>query len=157
MQILYENEEVQICLPRSSAVLGHLQLIVKDCMVLSSCSEEKIARIFKAASIISSVLFETLQAGGTNMLITEGLEKKVVINILARRESDGLDLLWEPTQLSDSDMQDAFSAISEKAFFVGKTSMKKELSSQDNSHKEPEQQIVDVSDDERIKRLRRIA
>jgi len=55
-------------------------------------------------------LFELIGAHGTNIFLTEG-DSKLELNVVARKENDGLNMLWNPTELSSSDMDSVFNKL----------------------------------------------
>lgn len=117
---LYTNEFIEVRLPRKGAVQGHLIVVPRRTVgAFKQLSHEESLALFSTANTISKLLFEAFKSQGTNIVAYED-GKQLRIDILARREGDGLRLQWEPTELDESAMDDALQRIKDRAFFVGK-------------------------------------
>jgi hypothetical protein len=110
------------------------------------------------ASMAASVMFERLQAQGTNILISLDDEKGVRVDILARKQNDGVNLQWTPAQVEPAQMEsireslsDAFfSASSEEESLVAKPGPSTQLETSKTEKKEPSS-----DDDECTEHLRK--
>ena len=73
---------------------GHLEITFTDRARLGELSYERSARLFTAASLAATALFENIGCQGTNIIALD--EKELVIHVIPRDPEDGLGLLWEP-------------------------------------------------------------
>jgi hypothetical protein len=64
-----------------------------------------------------AILFQGLQAEGTNIIVDESGEK-LIVHIVARKSDDGLNYHWEPQQLDEGVMKEAEETIKDKAFYL---------------------------------------
>lgn len=111
MTELFTDEFVRIHLASPPASKGHLLVLPKkNVSSLLDLSEQECVELFYGASYAATALFELLGAQGTNMLITNDAAS-VAIQVIARYESDGLSLLWEPSQPSPAELDQTASAI----------------------------------------------
>ena len=93
-------------IPAKGAVDGHVHF------TLSSLEEEDVLAAAFCASVSASVLFEKLQAQGSNIIFNLG--EKGTIDVLARKENDGLSLQWQPKEVADNRMQQLQDRLQEK-------------------------------------------
>ena len=100
-------------IPEKGAVKGHIRFSTQ------SRDPSDIALIGFCANVSASLLFERLQAQGTNIIIT--VEKDTTrVDVLARAENDGLNLLWTPKPAERID--EIQERIRNKTFFFDKES-----------------------------------
>jgi|FLOH01.1.fsa_nt_gi diadenosine tetraphosphate (Ap4A) HIT family hydrolase len=112
-QILYEDEIGRAFFPENAAAKGHIIVEpIKKIDSIENISEAELEHLFYLANYTATVLFETLGAQGTNIITEE--ENGFKINIIARKQDDGLDFQWEPKQLSQGDLESVTSSISGK-------------------------------------------
>ncbi len=121
--MIIENPLFTQDVPEKGATRGHI------IFGLASRTPEDIALVGFCANITASLLFERLQAQGTNIIMDLGKDSSS-IHVLARSENDGLNLLWQPKPIDPSQLNDIQERIRNKTFFIGKESK--------SSPKEPE-------------------
>ncbi|MFH1771121.1 MAG: HIT family protein [archaeon] len=150
-RILYEDRMAVAVLPKKAVTKGHIIIFPKkETRVIDELSEDESEHLFYLASYTATVLFETLGAHGTNMITHEGEE--FYIEVIARNENDGLNLQWEPSQVSSEELEEATKSISSRMILEEKVEA-------DNPPKIPDQPEDKMSDDENnymIKQLTRI-
>ncbi len=113
---LYEDRLVTAELAPEAAAKGHILVRPRrEARHLSELSEEESAHLFTVASYAAAILFQGLQAEGTNILCTEE-EAQLTLHVIARRQGDGLDFQWEPGEVEEAAMADARERIREKAY-----------------------------------------
>lgn len=118
--IVYEDRIVQVDLVENAAAHGHLAIRAqKEVTMLEQLSEEESAHLFQVASYTAAILFQGLQAQGTNIILNES-DERLTVHVIARKEEDGLTFLWQPKQGDEASLNDAFEKIKDKAFYVGK-------------------------------------
>jgi diadenosine tetraphosphate (Ap4A) HIT family hydrolase len=115
---IYEDNLIEIAIPEQGACLGHLIITPKgEAKTVDDMPAEVMEHMSYGASYAATVLFETLGAQGTNIIMNED---PVRVEVLARKQDDGLDLLWTPKQLEQADMESAESKIKDNTFMIGK-------------------------------------
>lgn len=125
-RLLYEDQVARVFLVEDAAADGHVVIQPqRDVRTLAELTEEQSAHLFLVASYTAAILFQGLQAEGTNIISNEE-EERLTLHVLARRTDDGLDFSWQPRRLEPSEMADAQERIRDKAFIVGKGSAPKE-------------------------------
>lgn len=103
--ILYEDEKVLCLLPSTGIVAGEIQIVSKKNSFIELSPEEG-AYLFTIASAAASLLFEMLQAQGTNIIVKSGRtddnpDGTLRLHILPRKQGDHLtEMLWKPQQPS---------------------------------------------------------
>lgn len=99
--------------PDKGAARGHVRFTLK------SRAPEDVALVGFCANVTASLLFERMQAQGTN-IVMHFTKESGVIDVLARAENDGLDLLWNGKQADPAQLSDIQERIRNKTFFIGK-------------------------------------
>jgi hypothetical protein len=98
-------------IPQPGAAKGHVRFTTQ------STEAEDIALIGFCANLAASVLFERLHAQGTNLVFNLAKDEATV-DVLARYEDDGLNLLWTPK--AGGDLSSIQERIRNKTFFIGR-------------------------------------
>ncbi len=156
---IYEDDDVLAILDFNGANPGHSFVIPKQHIpILEQASPHIVTKLFSVANKISSAIFDTLKVEGTNIFVANGVPagQKVahtMINIIPRKQNDGINLEWQPKQLSEEEMSTIELKLKEEISSVGfgeapKTSKKEKA--------EPITQEVSGEDNYLIKQLRRI-
>lgn len=143
---MIENALFKQEIPEKGATKGHVHFAIK------SRSPEDIALVGFCANVAASLLFERMQAQGTNIIFTLS-QNDATSDVLARHENDGLNLQWTPKPADPSQLNDVQERIRNRTFFIGKK--QPEIKEQ----KEPIQQAPTITDDEEdylVKQLHRI-
>ena len=139
--MILENALFSQEIPAKGAGKGHVRFHLK------SAKPEDIALVGFCANVAASLLFERLQAQGTNIIMN--LSKDALIDVLARTENDGLNLLWNPKPADPAQINDTQERIRNKTFLIGKVqvSEKKEITEEPLKN-EPSPQLPDHPADE---------
>ena len=97
--MIYQDEKCIAYLAEEPAAPGHVVLTPKEkYTILEEVPEAVVGHLFVIANKLSSILFETMGAQGTNTIINNGVgqkEPQVLVHIIPRKEKDGLPLQWE--------------------------------------------------------------
>lgn len=107
---IYEDDDVVAILDFNGANPGHSFVIPKQHIpILEQIPSHLAGKLFNVANKISSAIFETLKVQGTNIFVANGVPagQKVahlMVNIVPRKENDGINLEWHPKQLSEEEM-----------------------------------------------------
>jgi diadenosine tetraphosphate (Ap4A) HIT family hydrolase len=107
---LYQDGNVTAFLPEQPATIGHIIVAPhRHAPIFEATTDDESGHLFKAANKISIALFEAIKCDGTNILINNGIDAgqedpHFSVNIIARREGDGLSFEWTPRQLGEQEM-----------------------------------------------------
>ena len=121
--IVYEDSLCYATMPSDAAVAGHMLVIPKQHIEsLEEVSEEVMIQLMYVASYAASAAYEKLGCQGTNIFCNNGepcAHNHLVINILPRKENDGLNFQWTPKQLTPEDFDEIVRKITDKTDFIG--------------------------------------
>ena len=122
---IYEDDEILAFLDMNGATPGHTFIVPKKHYpIFEQIPDELVGKLFSVSNKISTALFETLQVQGTNIFITNGVSAgqsvaHFVINIIPRKEGDGVNLQWQPKQLNEEEMSTVELKIKEGTKDIG--------------------------------------
>ncbi len=130
-KLIYEDELCFSILHESPAVDGHTLVIPKKhSPILEELDDKSIEHMFIIANKISSAIFDTLGAHGTNIILNNGLAAgqelpHVVLNVLPRKENDKLNLEWQAKKATEGELKTTQSMIKSYSehIFSGKDSL----------------------------------
>lgn len=158
---IYEDEDTLAVLDINGANIGHCFVIPKEHFpIFEQVPDELTGKLFKVANAISTAIFETLKIEGTNIFVSNGVVAgqtvaHFMINVIPRRQDDGINLQWQPKQLNQEEMSTVELRLKEQA--SGGHEFKKD---QPAEHKEPVKKkaapIIEGDDNYLLKQLRRI-
>jgi hypothetical protein len=109
----HENPLFTVDIPEKGASKGHTRIDMKS----SSTPDVLLGTL--CASLHASILFERLQAQGTNIIIDLG-RNHARFDVLARYENDGINLQWTPRPQDQAQLSLTAERISNKTFMIGK-------------------------------------
>lgn len=130
---IYEDENILAILDMNGANPGHTFVIPKEHFtILEQVPDFLVGKLFNVANKISSCLFETLEIGGTNIFITNGVvagqaAAHFMINVIPRKDNDGINITWQPRQLSEDEMSTVELELKEATKNVGGFETKTEI------------------------------
>ncbi len=130
--MLFEDEHLAVLLAPQPAVGGHILLVPKKhAAILEQVPDFVIGKMFDKANKVSMAVFEALGAEGTNIISNNGIAagqttNHFTINVLPRRENDGLDFNWKTKQLSEEEMSTIELKLKEETKNVGAFEKEKE-------------------------------
>lgn len=107
---VYEDKDILAILHPSPASVGHILVMPKEHFaIFEQVPEFTTGRLFQITNKLSTVVFESLQMEGTNIIISNGTaaEQKwphFTINLIPRRTQDGLNFAWSPRQFNEEEM-----------------------------------------------------
>lgn len=107
---IYEDELVMAVLDVNGATPGHCFVIPKSHYpIIEQIPDIEIGRLFQVSNKISSAIFESLGAQGTNIFVANGIPAgqtvaHFMINVIPRKENDGINLQWQPKQLDEEEI-----------------------------------------------------
>ncbi|OIO65187.1 hypothetical protein COY28_06845 [Candidatus Woesearchaeota archaeon CG_4_10_14_0_2_um_filter_57_5] len=120
--ILYQDEKAVVRGTNHAAAIGQVTITPPtDTGKGADLPREDIIHIYTIANLAATALFETLGAGGTNIIATDAaLAETFSVTVLPRKEGDGLDFRWPPKQLPPEDMDEAQKKIKSECLLIGK-------------------------------------
>jgi len=123
--ILYEDEKIAAILHPQGASPGHIVVLPKQhSPILEQVPDFVVGQLFAKANQLSRVLFESLEVGGVNLLIQNGVsagqrQSHVMLHVLPRKENDGINMLWKTRQLSEEEFSTIELKIKEETKVIG--------------------------------------
>ena len=107
---IYEDDIVLAVLDINGANPGHCFVMPKDHYpIIEQVPDTEIGRLFQVSNRISSAIFDGLGAQGTNLFVANGVPAgqtvaHFTINVIPRKENDGINLQWQPKPLSEEEI-----------------------------------------------------
>ena len=158
---IYEDDTALAVLDVNGSNPGHCFVMPKNHYpIIEQVPDTELAHLFSVANRISSSLFESLKAQGTNVFVTNGIPAgqtvaHFTINVIPRKENDGINLQWKPKQLTEEEMSTVELKLREQLKNVGVKKVQNERPAA--AIKKAEQMhISDDKDDYFAKQIRRI-
>jgi histidine triad (HIT) family protein len=135
MKIVFEDKEVIAFLKQKPATFGHIILTTKKhYTIMDQVPDFEINHVFKIANKLSSAVFEALGGGGTNIIVQNGsgagqIHPHFCVEIIPRRDNDGLNFQWANKQLSEEEMSTVELTIKQEtaSLVIGSGEKKKEV------------------------------
>ena len=122
---IYEDEFVMAVLDVNGAVPGHCFVMPKNHYpIIEQVPDIEIGRLFQASNKVSSAIFESLGAQGTNIFVANGIPAgqtvaHFTINVIPRKDNDGINLQWQPKQLSEEEISTIELKLKEQTKNIG--------------------------------------
>ena len=122
---IYEDELSMAVLDVNGANPGHCFVMPKNHYpIIEQVPDAEIGRLFQVSNKISSAIFESLGAQGTNIFVANGVPAgqtvaHFTINVIPRKDNDGINLQWQPKQLSEEEMSTVELKLKEQTKNVG--------------------------------------
>lgn len=122
---IYEDDLVMAVLDVNGANPGHCFIMPKNHYpIIEQVPDIEIGRLFQASNKLSGAIFESLGAQGTNIFVANGIPAgqtvaHFTINVIPRKENDGINLQWPPKQLSEEEMSTVELKLKEQTKNVG--------------------------------------
>ena len=122
---IYEDELVIAVLDVNGANPGHCFVMPKNHYpIIEQVPDIEIGRLFQVSNKISSAIFESLGAQGTNIFVANGIPAgqtvaHFTINVIPRKDNDGINLQWQPRQLSEEEMSTVELKLKEQTKNIG--------------------------------------
>ena len=124
-KVVYYDDICVAFLKQMPAAPGHMMLVPKKhYTIFEQVPDIEITHLFRIASKLSSAAFDTFGHGGTNIIVNNGgsagqTHPHFSIEIIPRNENDGLNLMWQPKQLSEEEMSTAELMLKEETKNIG--------------------------------------
>lgn len=148
--VIYEDDNLVAILPSKPAAIGHIKILPKKHFSkLEELNDELVQDLFFLSNFASSSVFEALQAHGTNIILNE-TDNHLAIDVIPRKENDGLNFMWKPKQMTPEEMEETYNKVKDKAFVIGKTEQTAEAKPVAEETKE---EIIKIPDEEKTNYL----
>jgi histidine triad (HIT) family protein len=112
-EMIFQDERIAVLLSTHPASLGHLIVLPKEhYTILEQVPDGVLAEMFIIANKLSIIIFETLNAHGTNVIVQNGVaagqtENHFSIHVIPRRQNDGLNFEWQAEKASEDALKTA--------------------------------------------------
>lgn len=122
---IYEDDLILAILDVNGATPGHCFVLPKNHRpIMEQVPNPEIAKLFQVANKISSAIFENLGVQGTNLFITNGVPAgqtvaHFMIHVIPRVENDGVNLQWQPKQLTEEEVSTVELKIKDQTKNIG--------------------------------------
>lgn len=156
---IYEDDDILAILDFNGANAGHSFVIPKQHIpIFEQMPPHLIGKLFNIANRISSAIFDVLRVQGTNIFVANGIPagQKVahfMANVIPRKENDGINLQWQPKQLTEEEMSTIELKIKDE---VGNVGMGDSSKAAKHEKPAPIPQEVSGEDNYLVKQLRRM-
>jgi len=142
-EIIYEDEQVLVVVKDTAVTPGQITIFPKEhYTILEIVPDEIMNKCVQLANKIGIAVFESLGAQGTNIIVQNGTGagQKVphfAIEVVPRREGDGLNFEWKAQQLMDDEMDTVHLMLKEEGerLVIGQKKEKKVASINDEETK----------------------
>lgn len=122
---IFEDDFAIAVLDVNGANPGHCFVMPKShYQIIEQVPDAELGRLFQISNRISSAIFDCLGAQGTNIFVANGIPAgqtiaHFTINVVPRKENDGINLQWQPKQLSEEEMSTVEIKLKEQAKHIG--------------------------------------
>jgi histidine triad (HIT) family protein len=119
--VLYSDESIIAFLAPKPATIGHVVVAPKrHYPILETLGEDIVSHSFKVANALSSAVFQAIKCEGTNILVHNGIaagqrSPHFSINVIARKQGDGLNFEWKPRKVESAEMEDILQKIKQQS------------------------------------------
>ncbi len=158
--VIYEDELAVVAMLQKPAVSGHLVVIPKaHYPILEEVPDNIAEHCFLVANRASAVLFDAFGAGGTNIIIQNGLSAGQTIphfgiHVLPRKEDDGLSFKWQPKKITPQKIDEVAQALKDECDYIGQPVEEKK---QETKKEEKNEKKIEYSEENYLLRqLRRV-
>lgn len=122
---IYEDDDVCAFAQQVGAIPGQVMVVPKEHYpIIELVPDEILARVGRIANKLSVSIFDSLGFTGTNILAANGVSagQRIAhfgLQVIPRRENDGLNFSWPTKKLSEEEMSTVEIKIKEQADHVG--------------------------------------
>jgi len=150
---IYEDDLILAVLDVNGANPGHCFVMPKNHYpIIEQVPDQELANLFTVSNKISSAIFDKLKVQGTNIFVANGIPAgqtvaHFVINIIPRKEGDGVNLQWKPKQLTQEEMATVELKLKEQIQNIGVGQVESEAVPKTQAET-PQISILDDDDEE---------
>ena len=134
-EVVYEDSKVIAVVKDRAFLPGQISVFPKEhYTIIELVPDSLVDHLFKVVNKLGVAIFEGLGAQGTNIIVQNGTAAgqevpHFCVDIVPRREGDGLNVHWKPTQLMEEEMDTAYLMLKEEGdkLVVGGGEQKEEI------------------------------
>lgn len=159
-EVVYEDDKIMAVVKDMAAFPGQICVFPKGHhTILELVPDSLVDHLFKVVNKLGMAVFEGLGVQGTNIIVQNGTAAgqtvpHFCIEIIPRKERDGLNFQWKTKQLMEEEMGTAYLTLKEEGekIVVGVEEKKEEV-----FHDKRTEMVVEKEDEENylVKQLRR--
>lgn len=159
---VYEDDMILAVLDVNGANPGHCFVLPKNHYpIMEQVPDDELANLFSVSNKISSAIFENLKVQGTNIFVRNGIPAgqtvaHFMINVIPRKENDGINLQWKPKQLSEEEISTVELKLKDQIKDASVTKIEKTQEPKQVQETSKTEAITDDEEDYIMKQLRRI-
>lgn len=118
---IYEDNEILAILDINPASKGHVLVFPKEhYQVMNQVPEKLVGKLFNIANKLSGIVFEIVQAEGTNIFVANGQaagqnSPHTIIHLIPRFSNDNIPLAWDPKKMDENELEELTNLIKDKA------------------------------------------
>lgn len=119
-EVIYEDDMMMAVIKDMAVFPGQICIFPKEhYTILELIPDPLVDHLFKVTNKIGIAVFESLGVQGTNIVVQNGTAAgqtipHFCINIIPRKERDGLNLQWKTKQLMEEEMDTAYLMLKEE-------------------------------------------
>ncbi|MBI2582470.1 HIT family protein [Candidatus Woesearchaeota archaeon] len=161
-QILYEDDTTLVVVKDLVLIPGQITILPRQHFtILELVPDEIVRKCSVLASKVSQAVFDSLEPQGTNILVHNGLGggQKVphfAIEIIPRREGDGLNLQWPPKEVTEEELEMVVQQLEPEVKKLGDLTQIKPEEPQQKKKEETKSEVKEQKENYLTKSLRRI-
>ncbi len=162
-QILHQDEFMVIVAKDMVFTPGQITVFPRQHFtIMEQVPDEILTKCLVTADKASRAVFEVFQAEGTNIIIQNGLGAgqrvpHFALEVIPRKETDGLNLQWPPKEMNEDDLDITAHQLLEEIQKLGDfTAPKKKELPQEKEKKEVKIEEKEKGDNYLLKSVRRI-
>ncbi|MBI2125062.1 HIT family protein [Candidatus Woesearchaeota archaeon] len=161
-QILYEDDTALVVVKDLVLIPGQITILPRQHFtILELVPDEIVRKCSVLASKVSQAVFDSLEPQGTNILVHNGLGggQKVphfAIEIIPRREGDGLNLQWPPKEVTEEELEMVVQQLEPEVKKLGDLTQIKPEEPQQKKKEETKSEVKEQKENYLTKSLRRI-
>lgn len=110
--------DATVAIIRAKSSAAAIMVVPKQHGPLHELPKEVQQHLFTTASTLSSLIFDTMNVHGTNIIADDS--EHASYTILGRTEQDTLDLRWKPTRASPDELVETAKRVSSETWYIGK-------------------------------------
>lgn len=158
---IYKDRIAYVYIPDKPAAVGHLVIAPrKHYKTVQEIPDDIIQHLYFVASFASTAVYEMLGAEGTNIIAGSGVydnsPEHYCIHVIARKENDGLNFMWEPKKIEKDKLSEIAKKIKDAPVVEAQSNEVAGAPKAELSGEKPKEKEVIEGENYLIKQLRRI-
>ncbi|MBD3249599.1 HIT domain-containing protein [Candidatus Woesearchaeota archaeon] len=160
--IIYEDDTVAVIMGPAPAAPGHVIVVPKKHYpIIEQIPDEEFGKIFNIVNKVSTAIFESVEATGTNIIVQNGVAAGQLIphsfiHVIPRKDDDNIDFQWQPKQIAPEQFSKVEANLKKAAESIEIGKKKEKKKEPVKAKKEPEKMKATKQENYMIKQLERI-